>query len=184
MRECVNARGVVGSCAQSQVGPLARRRGVGTEDTHTHTHTLSHAFPSPRRPRLAGRHLAHRSRIPLAHAHTHTAIFERRRKYDLPVFMSRHPDLNLYVREVLEAASGMLHEVRLCVCACVCVCVCVPVCVCVCLCVGACVCLCVPVCVLPGSASAKRAERIAKRGVGKGGVPPILAMQSSDGSND
>ena len=39
-----------------------------------------------------------------------SAVFERRRKYDVPVFMSRHPDLNLYIHEVLQAAGGMLME--------------------------------------------------------------------------
>ncbi|EWM23863.1 mad2 mitotic arrest deficient-like 2 [Nannochloropsis gaditana] len=38
------------------------------------------------------------------------AIFERRRKYDVPVFMSRHPDLNLYIHEVLHAAGAMFME--------------------------------------------------------------------------
>jgi hypothetical protein len=28
----------------------------------------------------------------------------------VPVFMSRHPDLNLYIHEVLQAAGGMLME--------------------------------------------------------------------------
>ncbi|GAB5033650.1 mitotic spindle assembly checkpoint protein mad2b [Nannochloropsis oceanica] len=39
-----------------------------------------------------------------------SAVFERRRKYDVPVFMSRHPDLNLYIHEVMQAAGGMLME--------------------------------------------------------------------------
>jgi len=29
------------------------------------------------------------------------ALFERRRKYDVPVMMSRHPDLNAYIHEVI-----------------------------------------------------------------------------------
>jgi mitotic spindle assembly checkpoint protein MAD2B len=58
-------------------------------------------------------------------------LFERRKKYDLPVRMSKHPELNSYIAEIVRGAhaalkQGDLHklvvaiveeEVRACLCA-------------------------------------------------------------------
>ncbi|CBJ29113.1 HORMA domain protein [Ectocarpus siliculosus] len=37
-------------------------------------------------------------------------IFERRRKYGVPVWMSRHPELNAYISEVLLRAKSLMEQ--------------------------------------------------------------------------
>jgi mitotic spindle assembly checkpoint protein MAD2B len=37
-------------------------------------------------------------------------LFERRAKYEIPVFMSRHPDLNQYIARVLGSARTFLEK--------------------------------------------------------------------------
>ena len=35
-------------------------------------------------------------------------LFERRRKYNVPVYMCVHPELNQYIRDVLVGVKGLL----------------------------------------------------------------------------
>ncbi len=37
-------------------------------------------------------------------------MFDRRRKYNMPVFMSRHPDLNTYIVKVLQNAKPLFDR--------------------------------------------------------------------------
>ena len=39
-----------------------------------------------------------------------TALFERRRKYNIPVYMSVHPELNQYIRDVLLGVKPVLDK--------------------------------------------------------------------------
>jgi mitotic spindle assembly checkpoint protein MAD2B len=38
-------------------------------------------------------------------------MFERRRKYEVPVWMSRHPELNEYIYQVLDNIKPLLVKV-------------------------------------------------------------------------
>lgn len=42
------------------------------------------------------------------------AAFERRKKYDVPVRMSRHPELNEYIAQVLKNARPWIVDVSVC----------------------------------------------------------------------
>ncbi|KAI9033163.1 DNA-binding protein [Hyaloraphidium curvatum] len=42
-----------------------------------------------------------------------SSMFERRRKWNVPVWQSRHPELNSYVRETLLACAGDLEKGRI-----------------------------------------------------------------------
>jgi len=57
--------------------------------THAHTHTHTHTY---------------------AHTHTPTVLFQRRRKYNVPVQMCGHPELNQYVRDVLGSVRPLLER--------------------------------------------------------------------------
>lgn len=39
-----------------------------------------------------------------------TALFERRHKYNIPVYMCAHPELNEYIRDVLLGLKPVLDE--------------------------------------------------------------------------
>lgn len=39
-----------------------------------------------------------------------TALFERRRKYNIPVYMSVHPELNQYIIDVLLGVKPVLDK--------------------------------------------------------------------------
>ena len=41
--------------------------------------------------------------------HTHTASFQRRHKYNVPVQMCAHPELNQYVRNMLGSIRPLLE---------------------------------------------------------------------------
>ena len=40
----------------------------------------------------------------------HVAVFQRRRKYNVPVQMSGHPELNQYIRDVLGSIRPLIEK--------------------------------------------------------------------------
>ena len=40
----------------------------------------------------------------------HLAFFERRRKYNVPVWMCVHPELNQYIKDVLVATKTLIRK--------------------------------------------------------------------------
>ena len=40
------------------------------------------------------------------------ALFERRRKYDMSIRISRYPELNKYITDVLASGCGFFRRVR------------------------------------------------------------------------
>jgi hypothetical protein len=42
-------------------------------------------------------------------------IFTLRQKYNVPVQMSRHPDVNLYINHIVAACKDGIQKVRFCI---------------------------------------------------------------------
>ena len=48
--------------------------------------------------------------VPLYVLASHVAVFQRRRKYNVPVQMCGHPELNQYIRDVLGSIRPLIEK--------------------------------------------------------------------------